>query len=123
MVFLVDGGLLASMFSLGMLEMTDDFQRSGHSVDGSVFDPRKLKPGGKLIYRVQVLATYRVIPSDFLNYLITNHGCVYLYTHGLWDRYCIGNFNDLDEARMLLSSIDIKGAFVVNYTKKSYIRL
>ncbi|MEH0388382.1 tetratricopeptide repeat protein [Vibrio mimicus] len=89
----------------------------------SKFDPNSLKPGAPSIYRIQVLATYQVIPSDYLNYLRTNYGKVYSYTHGLWKRYCIGEFNDLEEAKMFLESLDIKGAFVVDYTKKRYVEL
>lgn len=117
------GGFVAPTSRVSKLDTTGEFQTSRHSVDGSVLDPRKLKPGTKPIYRVQVLATYTAIPSDFLNYLKTNYGSVYSYTHGLWKRYCIGNFNDLDEAKAFLNSIDIKGAFVVDYTKKRYVRL
>ena len=117
------GGFVAPTSRVSKLDTTGEFQTSRHSVDGSVLDPRKLKPGAKPIYRVQVLATYTAIPSDFLNYLKTNYGSVYSYTHGLWKRYCIGNFNDLDEAKAFLNSIDIKGAFVVDYTKKRYVRL
>ncbi|EEY46001.1 tetratricopeptide repeat protein [Vibrio mimicus] len=89
----------------------------------SKLDPNSLKPGAPSIYRIQVLATYQVIPSDYLNYLRTNYGKVYSYTHGLWKRYCIGEFNDLEEAKMFLESLDIKGAFVVDYTKKRYVEL
>ncbi|PMG17748.1 pilus assembly protein TadD [Vibrio splendidus] len=117
------GGFVAPTSRVSKLDTTGEFQTSRHSVDGSVLDPRKLKPGAKPIYRVQVLATYTAIPSDFLNYLKTNYGSVYSYTHGLWKRYCIGDFNDLDEAKAFLNSIDIKGAFVVDYTKKRYVRL
>ncbi|MGF1849003.1 tetratricopeptide repeat protein [Vibrio lentus] len=117
------GGFVAPTSRVSKLDTTGEFQESRHSVDGSVLDPRKLKPGAKPIYRVQVLATYTAIPSDFLNYLKTNYGSVYSYTHGLWKRYCIGDFNDLDEAKAFLNSIDIKGAFVVDYTKKRYVRL
>ncbi|PMG64663.1 pilus assembly protein TadD [Vibrio lentus] len=117
------GGFVAPTSRVSKLDTTGEFQASRHSVDGSVLDPRKLKPGAKPIYRVQVLATYTAIPSDFLNYLKTNYGSVYSYTHGLWKRYCIGDFNDLDEAKAFLNSIDIKGAFVVDYTKKRYVRL
>nr|WP_286300027.1 pilus assembly protein TadD [Vibrio sp. FE10] len=117
------GGFVAPTSRVSKLDTTAEFQASRHSVDGSVLDPRKLKPGAKPIYRVQVLATYTAIPSDFLNYLKTNYGSVYSYTHGLWKRYCIGDFNDLDEAKAFLNSIDIKGAFVVDYTKKRYVRL
>lgn len=117
------GGFVAPTSRVSKLDTTAEFQASRHSVDGSVLDPRKLKPNAKPIYRVQVLATYTAIPSDFLNYLKTNYGSVYSYTHGLWKRYCIGDFNDLDEAKAFLDSIDIKGAFVVDYTKKRYVRL
>ncbi|NOH20487.1 pilus assembly protein TadD [Vibrio cyclitrophicus] len=117
------GGFVAPTSRVSKLDTTGEFQASRHSIDGSVLDPRKLKPGAKPIYRVQVLATYTAIPSDFLNYLKTNYGSVYSYTHGLWKRYCIGDFNDLDEAKAFLNSIDIKGAFVVDYTKKRYVRL
>ncbi|PTP81265.1 pilus assembly protein TadD [Vibrio splendidus] len=117
------GGFVAPTSRVSKLDTTAEYQASRHSVDGSVLDPRKLKPGAKPIYRVQVLATYTAIPSDFLNYLKTNYGSVYSYTHGLWKRYCIGDFNDLDEAKAFLNSIDIKGAFVVDYTKKRYVRL
>ncbi|MCW4440438.1 tetratricopeptide repeat protein [Vibrio splendidus] len=117
------GGFVAPTSRVSKLDTTAEFQASRHSVDGSVLDPRKLKPGAKPIYRVQVLATYTAIPSDFLNYLKANYGSVYSYTHGLWKRYCIGDFNDLDEAKAFLNSIDIKGAFVVDYTKKRYVRL
>ncbi|MFM2642916.1 CDC27 family protein [Vibrio chagasii] len=117
------GGFVAPTSRVSKLDATKDFQASKHSVDGSVLDPRKLKPNAKPIYRVQVLATYTAIPSDFLNYLKTNYGSVYSYTHGLWKRYCIGDFNDLDEAKAFLNSINIKGAFVVDYTKKRYVRL
>ncbi|TXY09481.1 tetratricopeptide repeat protein [Vibrio mimicus] len=89
----------------------------------SQLDPNSLKPGAPSIYRIQVLATYQVIPSDYLNYLRANYGKVYSYTHGLWKRYCIGEFSDLDEAKMFLESLDIKGAFVVDYTKKRYVEL
>ncbi|ENM5895148.1 tetratricopeptide repeat protein [Vibrio mimicus] len=89
----------------------------------SKLDPNSLKPSAPSIYRIQVLATYQVIPSDYLNYLRTNYGKVYSYTHGLWKRYCIGEFNDLEEAKMFLESLDIKGAFVVDYTKKRYVEL
>ncbi|TCV27455.1 tetratricopeptide repeat protein [Vibrio crassostreae] len=117
------GSFVAPTSRVSKLDSTAGFQTSKHSVDGSVLDPRKLKPNAKPIYRVQVLATYTAIPSDFLNYLKTNYGSVYSYTHGLWKRYCIGDFNDLDEAKAFLNSIDIKGAFVVDYTKKRYVRL
>ncbi|MCG9782994.1 pilus assembly protein TadD [Vibrio brasiliensis] len=100
-----------------------EFQQAKSSTDGSELDPNKLKPGVRPIYRVQVLATYTAIPSDFLNYLKTNYGTVYSYTHGLWKRYCIGEFDDLNEAKTFLASLDIKGAFVVDYTKKRYVRL
>ncbi|TCW20778.1 hypothetical protein EDB48_103117 [Vibrio crassostreae] len=119
----MEGAFVEPISSVSKLETTTDHQKPRHSVDGSVFDPRKLKPGAKPTYRVQVLATYTAIPSDLLNYLKANHGSVYLYTHELWKRYCIRSFNDLDEAKVLLNSIDIKGAFVVDYTKKRYVRL
>lgn len=100
-----------------------ELQQAKTSLDGSELDPNKLKPGVRPVYRVQVLATYTAIPSDFLNYLQTNYGTVYSYTHGLWKRYCIGEFDDLNEAKTFLASLDIKGAFVVDYTKKRYVRL
>ncbi|MGD8170571.1 tetratricopeptide repeat protein [Vibrio sp. TRT 21S02] len=99
------------------------FQPGSHMLDGSVLDPRNLKPGTPSTYRIQVLATYSVIPSDYLNYLKSNFGPVYSYTHGLWKRYCIGSFTDLDQAKSFLDSLDIKGAFIVDYTKKRYVKL
>ncbi len=117
------GNYVAPTSKVSKLSESSGFQKSRHSADGSVLDPSKLKPNAKPIYRVQVLATYTAIPSDFLNYLKTNYGSVYSYTHGLWKRYCIGDFHDLDEAKEFLRSIDIKGAFVVDYTKKRYVRL
>ncbi|TQP29480.1 tetratricopeptide repeat protein [Vibrio cholerae] len=89
----------------------------------SKLDPNSLKPGAPSIFRIQVLATYKEIPSDYLKYLRTNYGKVYSYSHGLWKRYCIGEFNDLEEAKMFLESSNIKGAFVVDYTKKRYVEL
>lgn len=97
--------------------------RGKNSSDGSTLDPKKLKPGAEPIYRVQVLATYTVIPSDYLNYLKSNYGPVYSYTHGLWKRYCIGDFDNVTDAQAFLDSLDIKGAFVVDYTKKRYVQL
>ncbi|MGD8110218.1 tetratricopeptide repeat protein [Vibrio sp. TRT 17S01] len=106
-----------------VLTKRNTLQLSSHTLDGSVLDPRNLKPNTPSTYRIQVLATYSVIPSDYLNYLKSNFGPVYSYTHGLWKRYCIGNFTDLDQAKSFLDSLDIKGAFIVDYTKKRYVRL
>ncbi|MFM2595128.1 pilus assembly protein TadD [Vibrio harveyi] len=89
----------------------------------SVLDPKNLRPKAPSIYRIQVLATYKVIPSDYLNYLKGNYGSVYSYTHGLWKRYCIGEFSDINDAKKFLENMDIKGAFVVDYTKKRYVEL
>ncbi|HHG3165200.1 TPA: tetratricopeptide repeat protein [Vibrio parahaemolyticus] len=89
----------------------------------SVLDPQNLRPKAPSIYRIQVLATYKVIPSDYLNYLKGNYGKVYSYTHGLWKRYCVGEFSDIDDAKKFLENMNIKGAFVVDYTKKRYVEL
>ncbi|MDC5842347.1 tetratricopeptide repeat protein [Vibrio europaeus] len=114
---------VAPTTKVSRLATDNEFQQAKNSLDGSELDLNKLKPGVLPVYRVQVLATYTAIPSDFLNYLKTNYGTVYSYTHGLWKRYCIGEFNDLDEAKTFLSRLNIKGAFVVDYTKKRYVRL
>lgn len=92
-------------------------------VQRSVLDINNLKPKTPSIYRIQVLATYKVIPSDYLNYLKGNYGKVYSYTHGLWKRYCIGEFTDIDDAKSFLQNMNTKGAFVVDYTKKRYVEL
>ncbi|EJL6399249.1 tetratricopeptide repeat protein [Vibrio navarrensis] len=89
----------------------------------SKLDVNNLKPSAPLLYRIQVLATYKAIPSDYLNFLKENYGTVYSYTHGLWKRYCIGEFSDIEEAKAFLNSLNIKGAFVVDYTKKRYVEL
>lgn len=92
-------------------------------MENSMLDPNNLKPKAPAIYRIQVLATYKVIPSDYLNYLKSNYGKVYSYTHGLWKRYCIGEFNDIDNAKLFLENMNVKGAFIVDYTKKRYLEL
>ncbi len=92
-------------------------------VERSVLDVNNLKPKTPATYRIQVLATYKVIPSDYLNYLKGNYGKVYSYTHGLWKRYCIGEFADIDDAKSFLQNMNTKGAFVVDYTKKRYVEL
>ncbi|WP_391090563.1 tetratricopeptide repeat protein [Vibrio sp. NH-UV-68] len=114
---------VAPTATVSQLVGTNDYQQAKNHLDGSQLDLNKLKPGAMPTYRIQVLATYTVIPSDFLNYLKTNYGPVYSYTHGLWKRYCIGNFSELSEAKSFLDNIDIKGAFVVDYTKKRYVKL
>ncbi|MHC6529216.1 tetratricopeptide repeat protein [Vibrio proteolyticus] len=114
---------VAPTSKVSSLATSTQFQPSQSSLDGSVLDPKKLKPGAPPTYRIQVLATYTAIPADYLNYLKSNYGTVYSYTHGLWKRYCVGDFNDLDQAKAFLESLDIKGAFVVDYTKKRYVRL
>ncbi|MEZ8437379.1 tetratricopeptide repeat protein [Vibrio splendidus] len=92
-------------------------------VQRSVLNINNLKPKTPSIYRIQVLATYKVIPSEYLNYLKGNYGKVYSYTHGLWKRYCIGEFDNINDAKSFLQNMDTKGAFVVDYTKKRYLEL
>lgn len=84
---------------------------------------RTLTPLKMPVYRVQVLATYKPIPPEFLDFLKDNYGKVYVYNHGLWKRYCVGQFNDLEQAKLFLNSLNIKGAFVVNYVQKKFIEL
>ncbi|BDU36996.1 tetratricopeptide repeat protein [Vibrio nigripulchritudo] len=94
------------------------------SVAGKVvFNPDSLKPKTPSIYRIQVLATYKAISSEYLNYLRDNYGTVYAYSHNLWKRYCIGEFDSVEEAKAYLDRIQIKGAFVVDYTKNRHIEL
>ncbi|WED24572.1 tetratricopeptide repeat protein [Vibrio sp. JC009] len=75
------------------------------------------------VYRIQVLATYKAISDEYLRYLKTNYGAVYAYTHNLWKRYCIGEFSTIEEAKAFLARENIKGAFVVDYTKNRHIKL
>ncbi|AIL72663.1 Flp pilus assembly protein TadD [Vibrio vulnificus YJ016] len=89
----------------------------------SKLDVNNLKPKAPSLYRIQVLASYKAVPNDYLNFLKANYGTVYSYTHGLWKRYCIGEFTDIEEAKAFLNSLNIKGAFVVDYTKKRYVEL
>ncbi|MDP2574360.1 tetratricopeptide repeat protein [Vibrio penaeicida] len=88
-----------------------------------VFNPQNLKPKAPSIYRIQVLATYKAISSEYLNYLRTNYGTVYAYSHNLWKRYCIGEFSSIEEAKAYLNRMKVKGAFVVDYTKNRHIEL
>ncbi|WP_064604972.1 tetratricopeptide repeat protein [Photobacterium sp. J15] len=88
-----------------------------------IFDPKRLKPNSEHVYRIQVLATYNVITPEYLKFLKTNYGPVYSYTHDLWNRYCVGEFNNLSKAKAFMAEMNIKGAFVVDYTKKRYVRL
>ncbi|MDO6542902.1 tetratricopeptide repeat protein [Photobacterium sanguinicancri] len=74
-------------------------------------------------FRIQVLATYKLITPEYLEYLKNNYGEVYSYTHELWNRYCIGEFESLDSAKNFMSSLNIKGAFVVDYTNKKHVKL
>ncbi|BCL69522.1 pilus assembly protein TadD [Vibrio nigripulchritudo] len=88
-----------------------------------VFNPNSLKAKTPSIYRIQVLATYKAITSEYLDYLRNNYGTVYAYSHNLWKRYCIGEFSSVEEAKAYLNRIQIKGAFVVDYTKNRHIEL
>ncbi|MGR2884252.1 tetratricopeptide repeat protein [Vibrio vulnificus] len=89
----------------------------------SKLDVNNLKPKAPSLYRIQVLASYKAVPNDYLNFLKANYGTVYSYTHGLWKRYCIGEFTDVEDAKVFLDNLNIKGAFVVDYTKKRYVEL
>ncbi|EHI9241365.1 tetratricopeptide repeat protein [Vibrio vulnificus] len=89
----------------------------------SKLDVNNLRPKAPSLYRIQVLASYKAVPNDYLNFLKANYGTVYSYTHGLWKRYCIGEFTDVEDAKVFLDNLNIKGAFVVDYTKKRYVEL
>lgn len=93
------------------------------SVQSSKLDINSFKSKIPSIYRIQVLATYKVIPSDYLNYLKSNYGKVYSYTHGLWKRYCIGEFDNIKDAKLFMDNMNIKGIFVVDYTKSRFLEL
>ncbi len=74
-------------------------------------------------YRIQVFASPHALSVEYLNYLKSNYGPVYSYSQGLWNRYCVGTFTDLDDAREFLKLIDIKDAFIVDYHNRQYIKL
>ncbi|WP_407547174.1 tetratricopeptide repeat protein [Vibrio parahaemolyticus] len=82
-----------------------------------------MKFSPRAVYRVQVFASRNALSVEYLDYLKTNYGTVYSYTNGLWKRYCIGNFKDLNKAREFIKTIEIKGAFIVDYHNQSYITL
>lgn len=74
-------------------------------------------------YRIQVLATYKAISDEYLSYLKKKYGTVYAYTNNLWKRYCIGEFSSIEEAKRFLAETNIRGAFVVDYTKHRHVKL
>ncbi|WP_299014181.1 pilus assembly protein TadD [uncultured Photobacterium sp.] len=88
-----------------------------------VLNPHKKNTTVEHIYRIQVLATYNVITPEHLNYLKSNYGAVYSYTTDLWNRYCVGEFNNLERAKAYMADMNIKGVFVVEHTNKRYIKL
>ncbi|MGF1798872.1 tetratricopeptide repeat protein [Photobacterium swingsii] len=88
-----------------------------------IFNSELLMTPKNKTFRIQVLATYKLITPEYLDYLKANYGAVYSYTHELWNRYCIGEFDSLDSAKSYMSSMNIKGSFVVDYTNKKHIRL
>lgn len=74
-------------------------------------------------YRVQVFASTKNLSIEYLDYLKNNYGKVYAYKKGIWYRYCVGDFNNLNKAREFIKSIDVKDAFIVDYYGQEYFVL
>ncbi|WP_337969408.1 pilus assembly protein TadD [Vibrio pectenicida] len=94
--------------------------QSKQCIQDKVIYPKPSSSTIKKNYKIQVLATDDLISEDLLNYLKVNYGPVYLYNHGFWKRYCIGEFSNLRLAKAFLRDLQIKGAFIVDYKNKRY---
>ncbi|MCZ8489828.1 hypothetical protein O9992_30600 [Vibrio lentus] len=76
------------------------FEASRHSVDGSVLD-QNLNGAKTYLSSTSVSDVYGD-SADFLNYLKTNYGSVYSYTHGLCDAIALIDFNGSDGSEAFL---------------------
>ncbi|MCF7361905.1 pilus assembly protein TadD [Vibrio diazotrophicus] len=121
---------MASSVAIGDIEHDTPRAKSDSDVSISystldetyVMDVEKVNVGSNS-YRIQVLATNRVIPPSLLKDLKAKHGVVYLYQEGNLKRYCVGQFDNRHSANVVLKEIEISGAFVVNYDPRRFIEL
>lgn len=78
------------------------------------------KNSGVTVFRVQIFASNEQLSEIQLARFKKYQTDIYFYNFGFWKRYCVGEFLTLQEARSFKEHLNVKGAFVVEYTNKDY---